>query len=93
MRVRAIPAVEMENIVKAAGGHKTDLYTAAFMCTARGNVIIFDTLVRYKPKLRERLNRSSFSGEMEIPSYIPEDVQTFTFVGVAKTGDVRGNFK
>lgn len=89
MRTRPIPSAEMENIMKAAGDFNSKVYTAAFVCTASGkNVIVFDALVRVKPRLREFLNRSSPSGEMEIPSYIPEEVKTFTFTGYAKAGDV-----
>lgn len=88
MRTRAIPSVEMGNIMKAAGDHQSKVYTAAFVCTSGKNVIVFDALVRVKPRLREFLNRSSPSGEMEIPSYIPETVKTFTFTGYAKAGEL-----
>ena len=87
MRTRAIPSVEMGNIMRASEDYGSKVYTAAFICTAGKNVIVFDALVRVKPKLGELLNRSSPSGVMEIPSYIPEDVKSFTFTGYAKAGD------
>ena len=88
MRTRPIPSAEMENIKRASGDYNSKVYTAAFVCTSGKNVIVFDALVRVKPRLREFLNRSSPSGEMEIPSYIPEEVKTFTFTGYAKAGEL-----
>ena len=89
MRTRPIPSAEMENIKRASRDYNSKVYTAAFVCTAPGkNVIVFDALVRVKPRLGEFLNRSASSGVMEIPSYIPEDVKSFTFTGYAKSGNV-----
>ena len=88
MRIK-VPPLEMRNIRRAAGVESSS-YLAAYMCTCRKNTIYFDGVVKVKPKVGQILSRSEPSGILIVPSYIPEDAQGFTFVGVAVVNNTSG---
>ena len=79
-----LPPAEVANIRKAADSPNGKTFLAAYRCTCRGNIIVFDGTVRVTPKIGELVNRTSPSGVLEIPSYIPEDSKFFTFLGAAE---------
>lgn len=78
-----VPPSELKNIRKAAGSFDSKTYLAVYMCSCRNHVIYFDGVVKVKPNIGQILSRVEPSGVMIVPSYIPEDADGFTFVGVA----------
>ena len=85
MRSIRISPLELKTIRDISGDHSSLSYVAAYQCDCRNhNSIIFDAIVTVSPTLSQRIHKTSPSGIVTIPDYIPSDATNFVFIGFSR---------